>query len=95
MTVEYTQEEGMQKEKRPNYLAVFLVLAVLTAVEVGVSLLPFQTVPILVALAATKVVLVAMFYMHLKTDSPWYTYIFLIPIPFVILIAAALLIGSV
>jgi caa(3)-type oxidase subunit IV len=81
--------------KKPNYFYVFLGLAVLTLAEVGVTYLPIPQVPVLVALAAAKVVLVAMFYMHLKTDSRWYTYIFLIPIPFVLMIGAALVVGAI
>ena len=76
----------------PNYLAVFVALAVLTLVEVAVSLLPSGIrVPLLAALMTAKVVLVAMYYMHLRFDNRWYTYIFLSPLPFVMLITVALL----
>jgi hypothetical protein len=30
---------------------------------------------------AFKVLLVALFYMHLRVDSKWFAYIFLIPLP--------------
>lgn len=86
--------EPTEGHRRPNYLLVFLGLAVLTLAEVGVTYLPIIKLPILLALASTKVVLVAMFYMHLKTDSKWYGYLFLVPVPFAILIIAALLVGA-
>ena len=76
----------------PNYLAVFVALGALTLIEVAVSLLPPGIrVPLLAALMTAKVVLVAMYYMHLRFDNRWYTYIFLSPLPFVMLITVALL----
>lgn len=87
------REEKHEGISTRTYILVFLGLAVLTLLEVGAAQLPFATVPILLALASAKVLLVAMFYMHLKTDSRWYAYVFLVPIPFVVLIVASLLIG--
>lgn len=92
--MEHTEQNTqghVEKHKRPNYLLVFLALAALTLAEVGVTFLDIPQIPILAALASAKIVLVAMFYMHLKTDSRWFTYIFLVPIPFVVLIVASLL----
>lgn len=86
------QTKTVTEHKRPNYLLVFLALGALTMAEVGVTMLPVPQIPILAALASTKIVLVAMFYMHLKTDSRWFTYIFLVPIPFVVMVIAALLV---
>ena len=57
-------------QKRP-YLWVFVVLAVLTAIEVGfASLVLDDTIRIFVLLlmAAAKAALVALFYMHLRYD---------------------------
>jgi caa(3)-type oxidase subunit IV len=88
-----TAEVG-EEQRRPNYLLVFLGLGLLTLAEVGVSYLSIIKLPILLALASAKVALVAMFYMHLKTDSKWYTYLFIVPLPFVILIVASLLVGG-
>lgn len=58
--------------KRP-YMWVFLWLAVLTAIEVGVSNLAFDKtlqIILLAILAIGKAVLVALFYMHLRYDKP-------------------------
>ncbi len=61
----------VEHKKRP-YLWVFLWLAVLTAIEVGITYsgLPklFQII-LLAGFAATKVALVALFYMHLRYDK--------------------------
>lgn len=63
--------ERHEHKKRP-YLWVFLWLAVLTAIEVGVAGLalnrPFQ-ITLLVILAFCKAALVALFYMHLRYDK--------------------------
>lgn len=75
-----------------DYLQAFVGLAVLTVLEIGVTLLPIPRLPFLLALMGGKVLLVAMFYMHLRTDSRWYAYLFLVPVPFVVLVAAALLV---
>jgi cytochrome c oxidase subunit IV len=56
--------------KRP-YLQVFVALAVLTAVEVGLASLSIDKtvrVLILLGLSAAKAALVALFYMHLRYD---------------------------
>lgn len=62
-----------------TYLAVAGILAVLTALEVMVFYVPALEpvlVPILVVMMVGKFVLVAMFFMHLKYDSPVLTGIF-------------------
>jgi caa(3)-type oxidase subunit IV len=57
--------------KRP-YMWVFLWLAVLTAIEVGVANLGLNKtlqIILLAILAVGKVLLVALFYMHLRYDK--------------------------
>jgi caa(3)-type oxidase subunit IV len=71
-------------------IAVFLFL--LTAMEVAVFYIPAlagMLVPVLVLLAAAKFALVAMFYMHLRFDHAWFTYLFVGPL----VIAAGLVIA--
>lgn len=65
-----------QHKSKPYYLGVFVVLAVLTALEIGVTYLPLPRIPILIPLALIKAALVVMFYMHLKFDKRVYTLIF-------------------
>lgn len=74
-------EQAAQEERR--YLQVFLWLAVLTEVEIGVIYLPLPHVEIavmLVVLAATKAALVALFYMHLAYEKRTLAYIALTPL---------------
>ena len=65
-----------QQKPKPNYLGVFIALAVLTALEIGVTYTPLPRIPILIPLALIKAALVVMFYMHLKFDKRVYTLIF-------------------
>jgi cytochrome c oxidase subunit IV len=62
---------------RRTYVLVFVALAVLTAVEIGVTYLPLPRVPVLVPLALFKAGLVALFYMHLKYDKRVFALVFL------------------
>jgi cytochrome c oxidase subunit IV len=61
------------------YLRVAAVLVILTVLEVGVFYVPqFRgvLVPVLLSLSAVKFTLVVMFYMHLKMDSRFFTFLF-------------------
>ena len=67
---------GHSAESHPStrlYVAVAVILAALTALEVMVfyieALAPVL-IPILLAMMAAKFVLVVMFFMHLKSDGP-------------------------
>lgn len=64
-------------QKHPNYLGVFYILTVLTALEVGVTYLPLPRIPVLLPIAIAKASLVAMYYMHLRYDLPIFRYLFL------------------
>ena len=65
-------------------LAVFAALIVLTAVTVAVSYFDFGAFNLIVALgiAALKAALVALWFMHLRYDSPLHAFIFLTGIAF-------------
>lgn len=63
-----------------KYMIIALILAVITAVEVGVYYLPAVRPvlpPTLIALSAIKFSLVVMYYMHLKFDNRLFTGMFL------------------
>jgi caa(3)-type oxidase subunit IV len=68
-----------------TYLLVFVALAILTAVEVGVAYLAggLRT-PLLLIMAVAKAMLVILYFMHLKYDSRWYAFIFFAPMALVI-----------
>lgn len=65
-----------------QYVNIFVVLFVLTAIEVAASYLvsfgipPWVQIAVLIALAVLKGALVVMFYMHLRFDSRWFTFFF-------------------
>jgi len=80
--------------KEPNYMAVFYLLAVLTAIEIGVVYLPTTKMLIailLVGLALGKAVLVAMYFMHLKFEKRTLGIIALTPLVLCTLLIIALL----
>lgn len=73
-------EHGAQSHATTGtYFRVAAILVMVTLIEVGVFYVPaFQSalVPILLVLSAFKFVLVVMFYMHLKFDNRFYTFLF-------------------
>ncbi len=71
-----TSHPETTERRQPNYLAIFIALAVLTAIEVGVTYLPIPRIPVLIPLAIFKAGLVVLFYMHLKSDSRVFSLIF-------------------
>lgn len=61
----------MSEHKHPNYMAIFWILLTVTVLEVGYSFLPVTRgllITGLVALAAFKALLVALYFMHLKFE---------------------------
>ncbi len=80
------------KHAHPNYMAVFIALIVLTAIEVVVAQVGMPHTPmviLLVALALIKAGLVAQYFMHLKYDSKFLSIIAYVP-----LIVASILITA-
>ncbi len=80
--------------QEPNYMAVFYILAILTGLEIGVIYLPISKLIIgllLVSMAVSKAVLVAMYFMHLKFEKPTLGIIALTPLLLCTLLIFALL----
>ena len=74
-----------------EYLAIAVVLTVITAIEVAIFYVPQMKVvlvPTLLTLSALKFGLVAMFYMHLKFDHRLFSWLFVVPM---VLAAAVIL----
>lgn len=69
----------METAKRPNYLFIFIALAVFTLIETLVSYVQQVAfkVPTLIALSVVKAVLVLLYFMHLKFDSKVFSYLFI------------------
>jgi len=82
----------METAKRPNYLFIFIALAVFTLIETLVSYIQQAAikVPTLIVLSVVKAVLVLLYFMHLKFDSKVFTYLFvagcLLSIPLILVI---------
>jgi cytochrome c oxidase subunit IV len=71
MATEAVAHQAHEAHAEPNYIAIFIYLAILTAVELLVYAMGFTTVikvGLLVALALAKAVLVAMYFMHLSFE---------------------------
>ena len=78
----------------PNYIAVFIYLAVLTGIELGVyamGLPHVAKVGLLIALAWAKAVLVAMYFMHLAMEKKALAVIAIIPVVLVTFLCFMLL----
>lgn len=72
-----THQAAVEHRPHPNYVGVFVVLFVLTAIEVGVSFVPqLPQAPILISLMILKAGAVALYYMHLKFDSRVFSWLF-------------------
>jgi cytochrome c oxidase subunit 4 len=77
-----------------TYLVVAAFLLAITVMEVWVFYVPALSrvvVPILLILSSLKFALVAMFYMHLRFDHAWYSYVFVGPLVIAVGLAVALL----
>lgn len=80
--MEATAPQRESKVSRSTYVAVFVALVAITAVEIGLSQTSISRsvlVPVYLALSLAKATFVASFYMHLRKDVPLYTYIFVLP----------------
>jgi cytochrome c oxidase subunit 4 len=67
------------QERRPNYLLVFGILAGFTLIETLISYVQQEAIrlPVLLVLSVIKAVLVLLYFMHLKSDSKLFSYLFI------------------
>lgn len=79
-----THEHHEHKSHKKEYLIIFLLLAVLTAIEIWVAEIPgigkIAKGSSLTLLAVGKAFLVAFYYMHLKEETKWLRFIAAVPI---------------
>ena len=76
----------------PSYIGIWVALALLTLVELGIAFLPWNKVTlivILIALAFWKAILVALYYMHLRFENRRVMLLALAPLPFAIILFIA------
>ena len=77
-----------------NYIKIFIILSVLTAVEIAITFLGLPRtllVALLVGLAVWKAALVALHFMHLKLEKKTLTIIALVPFVLCIFLSLMLL----
>jgi len=81
--------------KHPNYILIWVYLAVLTAAELALAFeLPISRnlkLILLLALAVWKALLVAMFFMHLKFERWNLRILFIIPLPLAVILVLAVI----
>ena len=73
----------------PNYMGVFLALAVLTGVELGVAFLPWSKttlILLLLLLAVWKAVMVALYFMHLRYETNRLRILAISPLPLAVIL---------
>jgi len=78
-----------------TYVLVGVILTVITAVEVAIFYIPALStvlVPLLLVLSATKFVIVVLFYMHLRYDSPIFSRVFFGPLALALFVIVGLVI---
>lgn len=90
-----TQAQAEKHAKHPPYLGIWVVLAVLTMLELGVAFFenwPKTTIIIvLVFLAVWKAVLVAMYYMHLRFEKNRLRILAIAPLPLAVILVIAVI----
>ena len=78
----------------PPYIGIFLVLAVLTAVELGIAFLPWPKrtlIILLLLLAVWKALLVALYYMHLRFEPTRLRVLAIAPLPLAVILVVAVI----
>ena len=78
----------------PPYIGIWVALAVLTALELGVAFLPWPKLTlilILIGLAVWKALLVALYYMHLRFEPARLRLLAVAPIPLAFILVLAVI----
>lgn len=83
--------------KSTNPVIVFLILAVFTIIEVGITVIAglprATTVPLLLSISFVKASLVALYFMHLRYEKAVYGLVFIAPAAFAVLLISVLLLS--
>ena len=78
------------EHKHPNYIAIWIYLAILTAIEVAVVMTHIFArnwlIITLLLLAAWKALLVALYFMHLKFEPKRLVIMVLAPLPLAVIL---------
>lgn len=82
------------RHAHPGYVGIFVVLALLTGLELSVAFLSWSKavlIVILLLLAVWKALLVALYYMHLRFEGRRLLILAIAPLPFVVIFVASVL----
>jgi cytochrome c oxidase subunit 4 len=82
------------EHKHPNYVGVWVGLAVLTLLELGVAFLSWPKMTIiliLLGLAVWKALLVALYYMHLRFEPNRLRILAVAPLPLAVIMIIAVI----
>ena len=86
--------ETPARHAHPNYIGIWIALAVLTGVELGVAFLPFSKtiiILLLLGLAFWKAALVALYYMHLRFEPNRLRVLAIAPLPLIVILVSAVI----
>src|SRR5687767_7681693 len=89
-----TAVAGDEHIHHPPYIGIWVALAVLTAIELGVAFLGWAKLTlalILIALAVWKALLVALYYMHLRFEPTRLRWLAVAPIPLAFILVLAVI----
>jgi cytochrome c oxidase subunit 4 len=87
-------EQTKAKHSHPNYIGIWVALAVLTALELGVAFLDWSKttlILILIGLAVWKALLVALYYMHLRFEPNRLRILAIAPLPLAVILVTAVI----
>jgi cytochrome c oxidase subunit IV len=87
-------DERQPRHAHPNYIGIWVMLAVLTGVELGVAFLPFSKtiiILLLVGLAFWKALLVALYFMHLRFEPNRLRILAVAPLPLIVILVSAVI----
>ena len=94
MANEHSHTNSQSHPGPKEYIIIGIILAVITAIEVGVFYLQLSTLTmslILIGLSAAKFYLVVMYFMHLKFDDKRFLMLFVAPMIIMVSIMFVLL----
>ena len=83
------------KRHRPNYIVIFVMLALLTVVELAVAFLTVFSkevlILLLIGLAVWKALLVALYFMHLRFETNRVRILVIAPLPLAVIMVMAVI----
>jgi cytochrome c oxidase subunit 4 len=94
MAIEHDHSEQHNHPSPRKYVVIGVILAIITAIEVGVFYIPLDPAVmtmVLLTLSGAKFLMVVGFFMHLKFDDPRFAALFFVPMFIMVSISIVLL----